>query len=160
MRGLIPGPQPGGGGGNSGPGTVIIRGVTGTPAAGSTNNRIPQFNAQVFNNGGADFTFTNSATLGGYFTIVTPGLYFVQGAFPFNTTGRAGVYRGPALNNTLTLTETDTQRYPLGIDGVSAYFNLSGYVQCAANDLLHMLGDGAVFAGFPGLWKFQLVGPF
>ncbi len=162
--GLYPGPQPGGGGASggdaAGPSTIIVRGVTGTPGVGSTNNRIPRFNAEVYDNGRADATVTDSATLGSYFTIVTPGLYFVQMSLvQANATSYGGVRRGAALNNTINVNEADTSVYPIGV-GSSSYLNISGYVQCAADDLLHGLLNAAPFAGYPGLWKFALMGPF
>lgn len=160
---FIPGPQPGGGaGGGSAPAapkTIIIRGVTGTPGTGSTNNRIPRFNAEVYNNSGSDFTFTDSATLGSHFTIVTAGLYFVQLALvQANATAYGGIRKG-VINNTINVNETDINVYPLGF-GSSGYLNVSGYVQCAAADVLHGILSAAPFAGYPGIWKFGLAGPF
>jgi hypothetical protein len=159
MRGLIPGPMPGKGGGSR-PRTEIILGRTGTPAVGSTNNRIPLFNVDVHNNGGADFTRTNSATLGSYFTIVTPGLYFVQGAIVVGTLNAGNAVRKGTINNTLNLDEADVGVYPLGIATGGNYPNISGYVQCAAADNLHLVSNVAISATYPGLWKFGLIGPF
>ena len=166
---LIPGPRPGGGGGSggaSGPGTVIIRGVTGNPAAGSTNNRVQRFNAEVYSNSGPDATFTDSATLGSYFTIVTPGLYFSQASVVgAANNGAVTIRRGDSVINTLDVGSTDLDEYPIGFIGIdtSWYPNLSGYIFCESGDVLHVLSTAALFSAntaYNAGFKFQLIGPF
>jgi hypothetical protein len=167
MRGLIPGPQPGGGGGSAPAArTMIIRGVTGNPAVGSTNNRVPIYNAQGFNNGGADFTFTVSATLGSYFTIVTSGIYYALGnTITAGPNGGFALRVGETVSNTADVASSNLLEYPLGFAGIdtSQYPHISGYFPATAGQLVHVVSTGALWTSntaYNAACKFMLYGPF
>lgn len=158
---IIPGPQGDGGGVIAVEKTIIRRAVTGTPAVGSTNNRIPRFNYDIpGNKRNGHFTDTDDAADGTYFSIVVPGRYFAHLSIVNSAaTAYSGVRKGTALSNTLSVNETDVGVYPLGV-GSSSYLNISGYIDCLAGDIIHGLCHAAPFLGYPGLWKFSLEGPF
>lgn len=167
---VIPGPQPGGGGGGdyapAAPKTMIIRGVTGNPAVGSTNNRVPRFNAEAYNNGGADVTFTDSAALGSYFTIVTPGIYYVLANYI--TAGPGGGFTikvGNTVTNTADVASSDLMAYPLGFSGpdTSQYPHISGFIPLSAGQLVHAISDAALYTGaaaYNASCRFSIYGPF
>jgi hypothetical protein len=134
--------------------------VTGTPGSGSTNNFIPLFNVEVLDNGGADFTYTDSATLGGHFRIVTPGIYQCVASMQLAGAGQSGsVARGAALSNTLSLTAVGDV-YPLGVSSQLLIVNLAGFFNCAADDYVHCLTSLGVINTNIALFKFGLFGPF
>jgi hypothetical protein len=165
---LLPGPQPGGGGGGSAPAarTEIILGRTGNPAAGSTNNRVPLFNVDAHNNGGADFTRTHSATLGSYFTIVTPGLYFAQGSVVgAANNGSLTIRVGASVINTSNVGSSNLLEYPIGFSGIdtSWYPNISGFIPLTAGQLVYLLTNAAIWTSntdYNAGFKFGLFGPF
>lgn len=163
MNLIMPGPQPGGGGGGSAPvaaKTAMFLGITGTPGSGSTNTKITRFNLVLSDNDGADFTMTDSTTLGTYFRIVTPGIYFVNAAGQLTSATYAAIARAAALSNAITLTNA-TDSYPLGIVADAAsIITQSGFINCSADDYIFFLHNGTVTNVNTGIFKFGLIGPF
>jgi hypothetical protein len=125
----------------------------GALGAGTTNTAIRRFLTTVINTG-ADITYTDSATLGGAFTINTAGLYFVS------YSDRASTGTG----NPLGISQNSTQ-LTTSINGITSVNRItettvgsatnsaqcSALVFCSVNDVLRAHGDGAGAMDFTGV---------
>jgi len=148
---LYPGPQPGSGGGTSGPKPSYIRlTCNAQPVRGTTNTNILRYPVVDKNLG--DFEPVDSVTLGTHVPIPTEGIYRV---FASSSGVECGVKKNTALNNNYATTNTDL---PLNLSTMSSGGSQSGEVYCNAGDLLWVVAAGTL-QNHPTRCVFSVYGP-
>lgn len=122
---------------------------------GSTNTTILIHSNLVQSiNTGVHYTYTNSATDGGYYTIITPGYYYFQYIHRAGTHSSA-IKKNTTLNNSFNYT-SDTDIYAGG--NTNSVTSSSAFLNCAEDDLVWFVSNanGTV----PALCKTIVIGPF
>jgi hypothetical protein len=110
---------------------------------GSTNTQVRRF-SNILNNIGQDIVYSDSATLGASFTVLTDGLYYVS-LTESATTASANV--GIVRNATSLLdTFSDIARERHSATAGEELLNCSNYVNLVAGDVIRCISTTAAFA--------------
>jgi hypothetical protein len=126
---------------------------TGT-SRGSTNTTIARHTTSVVADG-ADVTYTDSPTLGGYFTINTAGYYVIQSQ-QRSSNSAMGIRKDTALDNTFNIT-SETNMY--AGQNVGAYGSCGATIKCEVNDLV-WISLTSVTSAVADLCTVSIMGPF